>query len=172
MKSDSAMPEKIKRETLVNELLRRLTNTTQYLPSAAAENIKVTNAYMQTMKLSGYGEKIRRETALAGIKGLQEKLRKSKEEGGRLHRHMEEGALERHNARISMKSSWFAKKRRKEQPPPNKPRPTLSLAKQRRLKKRQSGVPRPKPQHKADNREIETVIFVPHTARSSLRNAL
>ena len=81
MKSASAMPEKIKRETLVNELLRRLTNTTQYLPSAAEENRKVTNAYMQTMKLSGYGEKIRRETALAGIKGLQEKLRKAQEEG-------------------------------------------------------------------------------------------
>ena len=85
---------------------------------------------------------------------------------------MEEGALERHNARISMKSSWFAKKRRKEQPPQNKPRPSLSLAKQRRLKKRQSGVPKHKPQHKADDREIETVIFIPHTARSSLRIAL
>merc|ERR1712015_376054 len=75
MKSDSAMPEKIKRETLVNELLRRLSNTTQYLPTAKTENIEVTNSYMRTMKISGYGEKIRRETVIAAQKGLMEKLR-------------------------------------------------------------------------------------------------
>ena len=74
MKADSAMSEKIKRETLVNELLRRLTNTTQYLPTAREENIKVTNEYMLTMRRSGYREKKQRETMLTAYKGLHEKL--------------------------------------------------------------------------------------------------
>ena len=46
MKATSAMPEKIKRETLVNELLRLLTNTAQYLPNAKEEKHSVTNKYM------------------------------------------------------------------------------------------------------------------------------
>ena len=75
--------------------------------------MKVINSYMLTMKKSGYGEKKRRETVLDAYKGLKEKLRRANEEGGRLHRHMDEGAKERHNAKISLKSTWFNKKKKK-----------------------------------------------------------
>ena len=81
MMSTSAMPEKTKRETLVNELLRRLLNTTQYLPTARSESIKVTNMYMITMKISGYSHKIRRETVISSFKGLKEKLGQRNEKG-------------------------------------------------------------------------------------------
>merc|ERR1712030_3328 len=100
------------------------------------------------MKRSGYKEKICRETVLAAYKGLHGKLQKVKDEGGRFHRHMAEGAKERHNGKISMKSTWFNKKKKKEKPP------------------------KAKPQHKSDNIEIECVIFIPHTANCSLRIAL
>ena len=98
MKADSAMPEKIKHEILVNELLRRLTNTAQYLPNVKYENSEITNAYTITMKRSDYREKILRVTVLNAYKGLQEKLCMAQKQGGRLHRHMEEGEGDRHNA--------------------------------------------------------------------------
>ena len=65
MKATSAMPEKIKRKTLVNELLRHLLNTTHYLPNAKEESTNVTNKYMITMMISGYPEKTRKETVLS-----------------------------------------------------------------------------------------------------------
>ena len=67
---------------------------------------------MVTMKRSGYNERVRRETALAAFKYLHEKLRQVREDGTKMHRHKEEGAKERHNAKISLKSSWFEKKRK------------------------------------------------------------
>ena len=83
---------------------------------------------------------------------------------------MLDGAKERHNARISMKSSWFKGKKVKNLPNP-KP-PSLSLAKQRRLTKRKKGLPKPQPTKKQDDREIEAVIFVPHSKNGGLRKSL
>ena len=60
----------------------------------------VTNQYMITMKNSGYSEKVRKETVLAGYKGFQEKLRQVNEEGKRMNRHMKDGAKERYKV-------WF-----------------------------------------------------------------
>ena len=165
MKADSAMPEKIKRETLVNELLRRLLNTTQYLPDARKDSVEVTNQYMVTMKLSGYSQKIRRETVVSAFKGLKEKLRQQTEEGKRLHRHKDKGARDRHMSKISLKSNWFNKKKKdtpndNSVPPilPN-PQPILSLPQQRRRNKRnQKPLPNP-PMKKQDNRRIESTKF-------------
>ena len=185
MKSSSAMPERIKRETLVNELLRRLLNTTQNLPDARKESVEVTNQYMITMKISGYNQKIRRETVISAFKGLKEKLHQSNEDGKRLHRHKEEGARERHMSKIRLKSNWFNKKKKgsiPSQPTPSVdqnmqqtnqvPGPSFSLSQQRRRGKRsQKPLPNP-PLKKQDNRRVESVIFIPHTANSSLRKKL
>ena len=68
---------------------------------------------------------------------------------------------------LSNMSTWFVKKKKQAAPPSAQPKqkPSLSLAKQRRWNKHQKGVPKPKPQQKADDREVETVLFVPHTAK-------
>ena len=127
---------------------------TQYLPNAREENVAVTNLYMKTMKLSGYNEKVRKETVLAGYKGLQEKLRHVKEEGKRMNRHIKDVAKERHNAKISIKSSLFKGKRKQRTAPTPIPKSTMSLLKQRRLAKKKKGVPKPQKAKKQDDREI------------------
>ena len=132
----------------------------------------VTNQYMVTMKNSGYSEKVRKETVLTGYKGLQEKLRQVSEEGRRMNRHMNEGAKERYKAKIGMKSSWFKGKKQQKAAPVPAHKPNMALAKQRRLAKRKKGLPKPKPAKKQDDREIEGVIFIPHTADNSLRKLL
>ena len=75
-----------------------------------------------------------------------------------------------------MKSSWFKGKKQQKAaappPPVPAPKPTMSLSKQRRLAKRKKGLPKPKLATKQDDREIEGVIFIPHTADSSLRKLL
>ena len=114
---------------------------------------------------------------LSAFKGLNEKLRQQREEGKRLHRHKEEGARERHNSKISLKSNWFNKPRKliNSQPTkvsnPSNPQ-GLSLSQQRRREKRsRNPLPNP-PLKKQDTRKVETVIFIPHTANSSLRKHL
>ena len=64
MAYNSAMPEGTKRLNAVNELMRRLLNTTPGLPDTQEELIRVTNEYMVTMKSSGYPERYRRDTIL------------------------------------------------------------------------------------------------------------
>ena len=87
MMAKSGMLKKTKWETVVNKLLLRLLNTTQYVEIARVESIKETNSYMITMKKSGYSEKVRRDTVLAAYKGLYEKFRQRDEDGVRFHRH-------------------------------------------------------------------------------------
>ena len=63
MRADSAMPEGIKRETITNELIRRLSNTSQNHPDTRVNTVKAVNEYMRSMKISGYSEKIRHDCA-------------------------------------------------------------------------------------------------------------
>ena len=104
MKATSAMPENIRRETLVNEVIRRLSNISRDHPDTS-ENVRVAiSEYMRDMKLSGYSEKVRKETAIAGFKGFYGKVQEAKDEGKPLHRDMSEGAGERFRRKIARHS--------------------------------------------------------------------
>ena len=87
MAARSAMPEQIKRQTVVNEMLRRLANISRNHPDTQDNIIETVNEFMASMKRSGYGEKVRKETALDAFKGFEGKVRQANEEGKPLHRH-------------------------------------------------------------------------------------
>ena len=75
MRADSAMPEGIKRETITNELLRRLANVSQNHPDTRSNTVEATNEYMKSMKISGYSEKTRYKTCISAFKGFEERYR-------------------------------------------------------------------------------------------------
>ena len=53
MHANTAMTDKIKRETTSNELMRRFLNTSQGLPNTEADMEEATNEYMVQMRNSG-----------------------------------------------------------------------------------------------------------------------
>ena len=85
MMAGSAMPDGIKRETIVNELLRRLSNTSLNHPNTKVNTIEAVNNFMITMKRSGYSEKIRRETCISAFKGFNRKRQEATALGKPLH---------------------------------------------------------------------------------------
>ena len=174
--ASSAMPEKIKRETIVNEMLRRLSNISLGHPDTRDNTVVAINEYMATMKRSGYSEKTRRETAIAGFKGMETKIREASEEDKPLHRHKEDGARERFKRKVSLKSSWFNKRR-------NKPKNSAKAGNNnnnnnanRNKAKKRNNTPKNffpnKPPAEQDSREVESVVFIPYTKGSSLRKQL
>ena len=174
--ASSAMPEKIKRETIVNEMLRRLSNISLGHPDTRENTVVAINEYMATMKQSGYSEKTRRETAIAGFKGMETKIREASEEDKPLHRHKEDGARERFKRKVSLKSSWFNKRR-------NKPKNSAKAGNNnnnnnanRNKAKKRNNTPKNffpnKPPAEQDSREVESVVFIPYTKGSSLRKQL
>ena len=54
MHANTAMTDKVKRETTSIELMRRLLNTSQGLPDTQADMEEAVNNYMITMRNSGY----------------------------------------------------------------------------------------------------------------------
>ena len=62
MAANTAMAERIKRETMAQELLRRLLNTLPNLPNSEEDTIEALNEFMVEMKTSGYKENFRKET--------------------------------------------------------------------------------------------------------------
>ena len=163
MDANSAMPEGIKRETITNELLRRLANVSQNHPTTRANTVVAVNEYMHSMKISGYSEKTRRGTCLAAFKGFEKKVQESIDEGKPLHRHRKDGEGERFNNKVALKSRWFKKKKKPMNTTKNQPK-TFSKASKAKVNK-----PRRKPakilpnkqQHQQDDREIDNVILSP-----------
>ena len=196
MAANTAMAERIRRETMANELMRRLFNTLPNLPGSEEDTIEALDEFMVEMKPSGYSENFRKETLTNSILGYKRKLlatgdpsgpkifpnpeelnRETKEDillrislmpKQNLYREAIEGARERHNGRLTEKSSWFKKKIAKNEEKSDKGQ-RLPILKHPRASKRSSNRPGEKI---GEVRETEGVIFVPHTQNSSLQRAL
>ena len=81
MMEKSAMPAKVKRTTLTQEVIRILRNCRLELPwEMKAELLTEMSAHMM---MSGYGEKFREEVIVSGVNGF-EKMVQVQEDGGRL----------------------------------------------------------------------------------------
>ena len=167
MAYDSAMPEGTKRLNAVNELLRRLLNTTPGLPNTKDELTRVTNEYMITMKISGYPERYRQDTILDAYRGYKNKLSKAENGDSPLFRNKEDGAQERYNNKIKVKSTWFRGKKNQNQNQNANPPPTTKHKKPKPKKN-----PIPAKIDTNDSRKIKGVVFIPYTKGSTLRKAI
>ena len=115
MDAKSAMPAKIKRETTSNELLRRLLNTSQGLPSSEEDMVVAVNRYMVEMRNSGYDERYRLDTLTNSVKGFRRKVEEDVTGRRPLYREAKEGEREKHLGRISASAKWFKRRREPDQ---------------------------------------------------------
>ena len=76
----SAMPVKVKRTTLTQEVIRIHRNTSKHLPKETV--VKHLDNFSASMKASGYSERFRLEVIKSGVEGF-EIMTKVEEEGGR-----------------------------------------------------------------------------------------
>ena len=105
MMQNSAMPMKIKRNALVQEVIRRLRNTSRSLQwSIKAE---ILSEFSYSMKMSGWSEKFRQETIQSGVLGYERQCRVSDAGGRPLYRPRSYEAEERRRKKALTKTSWY-----------------------------------------------------------------
>ena len=105
LQKNSAMGENAKIQSLSQDMVRRLMNTSEMLGAEVINGI--IDTYAQKLTNSGFGMGQVRKIILNGIKGFKNKKRRRTENSGRLRRQ----AKDSHNSRIRKKllgkSSWF-----------------------------------------------------------------
>ena len=101
---DIALYERMKYENASNELIRRVPNTCKNMDVYEIENLRVTNAFMETLKISVYVEGFRKQIALSAFRGGK-KMDEREEEGiHNVYRLQTEGAAQRHKDKTSDKT--------------------------------------------------------------------
>ena len=108
----SAMAENQKMQCLSNDLVRRLLNTREGLPTHYRAD--VVNCYGVKLLTSGYSYDQVRKILMNGAKGYLAKVRRRKANGERLHRTAWESNGARMKKKLLGKSTWFRDKGKKE----------------------------------------------------------
>ena len=163
--ANTAMAAKVKRETTSNELMRRLLNTSRGLPGSEEDMRVAVNQFMVEMRDSGYGEGYRKDTLYNTMRGYRRKVEAADNGGIPLYREGHEGARERYLRKVSASSDWFKRKKIVTELEENSGRRPAKTSKRHPWSKGKKPVPR-------DDREVEGVIFIPHTSSSSLQKSL
>ena len=108
----TAMGEDAKIQVLSNDLVRRLKNNSEELGMGA--KIEIVDRYTQKLLNSGYrGEQLRR-IVINGIKGYENKVRRCREHGVKLHRTSTDSQGARVRKKLLAKTNWFKKRRKQE----------------------------------------------------------
>ena len=149
----SALPHRIKIQTLSQEIIRRMRNTSGKI--SKARRAEILTKFMMKMKRSGYSAKVRRNVALAGLKGYWTMVRTEEQGGRRVNRPKWEGASSRRFKKLAGKRNWFRKKGSKN---------GATIGRGGRGTGSNVG--------KKDDKQIETVMFVPHTPNGELARLL
>ena len=105
MMERSAMPTQIKRNSLVQEGIRRLRNTKRDLPWSVKSEIL--SEYSFSLMLSGYSEKFRLDTIQAAVKGYERQCQEADTGGAPLHRPRSWNQSERRKKKLLTKTSWY-----------------------------------------------------------------
>ena len=163
MNANTAMTEKMKRETTSNELMRRLLNTSQDLPNSEADMEEAVNQYMITMRDSGYSAQYRFDTLVNTVKGFRRKQQLDRVGVRPLYKEAHEGARDRHMAKISASSNWFKKNNLSQENLEEMGRPITRRNPWRKEQPRGGN---------RDSREVEGVTFLPHTRNSNLQKVI
>ena len=165
MHANTVMPAKIKRETTINELLRRLLNTIRGLPNSEEDMVATVDRFMVEMRNSGYSERYRRDTIVNTMCGYRRRIVEDEERRRPLYREAHIGARERNMSRITAAAKWFKRRRDSLE---EEQEDTTGRIPVRRNPWRKG---KPKVIQK-DTREIEGVVFIPHTFDSDLQRLL
>ena len=105
MLARSAMPPNIKRNSLAQEVIRRLWNTSRDLPWS--EKASILTEFSHSMMCSGYSEKFRLEIIQAGVKGFENQCEVADNGGTPVHRPRSYNLEERTKKKMLTKTSWY-----------------------------------------------------------------
>ena len=103
--ASTAIPQKVKVTTMVQEVIRRMRNMCKWVEKWEVE--EELSKFCGKMKLSGYGEGFRREVLLSGIKGYERMVVNQREGRRKLYWKQDEGKELRWARKISGKENWF-----------------------------------------------------------------
>ena len=105
MLANSAMPDQMKRNGIVQEALRRLRNTKRDLPW----NLKahILSEFSYKMMVSGYSEKFRLEIIQSAVRGYEKQCEAADQGLRPLHRTRDFQAVERWKKKSLSKTSWY-----------------------------------------------------------------
>ena len=82
LRPSTALPDRIKYENPTTELIRRVNNTYRGMTNYKESKLDVVNAFMVTMKMSGYNEGFRKQVALSAYRGIA-RMEEVEKSGGR-----------------------------------------------------------------------------------------
>ena len=153
----SAMPESTKVSSLAQDLVRRMTNTTEMVTQQERDSI--VEDYILKLARSGYNKKQRREIIESGLKGYETKLEKAAKSGNPLHRSAQSTMASRHKKKILSKTTWFKNKKEEDNEREAGNRRPGSKSKKRLEKPEGQG-------------EVATVLFVERTWHGELARRL
>ena len=153
------MGEDAKIQTVSNDLRRRLLHNSEAM--GAGSKKRVVDQYAQKLRNSGYEIEQVRRIIFNGIKGYENKRRRSNEMGWKLHRTSLDSMGARVRKKLLAKSSWF-KKRRKT--------PIKEDTEHKNYKRRKGGQwEAPKKEQKQEKElKVKTVLFVEQSSDGSL----
>ena len=105
MLEKSAMPLKVKRNSLVQEGIRRLRNTKRELPW----NVKadILSEFCHKMKISGYSERFRLEVIQSAVRGYDRQCDRADQGITPLHRPRSYQRAERLKQKLMTRTSWY-----------------------------------------------------------------
>ena len=105
MLASSAMPIKIKRNSLAQEGIRRLRNTSRHLPWETKAEIM--SEFSHKLMLSGYDEKFRLEIIKSAVTGYERQCERADNGGTPLYRPRSYQQSERRRKKLLTKTAWY-----------------------------------------------------------------
>ena len=99
------MPNKIKQNSLAQEVIRRLRNTRRSLPWS--EKAAILSQFSHSLMSSGYSEKFRLKIIQAGVTGFERQCYAADNGGTPIHRPWSYNREERDRKKLMTKTSWF-----------------------------------------------------------------
>ena len=154
----TAMAENSKIASLSQDLIRRMTNTSEMVPQEVRDEI--VEKYVSKLTVSGYNKDQVRRIVEAGLKGYQTKLVKCAKNGTKLHRSAKSTLAGRQKKKLLEKITWFRNNMDKEDGSDSDKDNTRTI-----YKKNKTSVKKNSPDKKL---EILTVLFVPRTPGGEL----
>ena len=105
MLANSAMPMKVKRNSLAQEGIRRLRNTSRHLPWELKADIL--SEFSHKLMLSGYDEKFRLDIIKSAVTGYERQVERADNGGTPLYRARTYQEGERRKKKLLTKTSWY-----------------------------------------------------------------
>ena len=105
MLANSAMPMKIKRNSLAQEGIRRLRNTSRHLPWEMKADIL--SDFSHKLMLSGYDEKFRLDIIQSAVTGYERQCERADNGGTPLYRSRSYQENERRKKKLLTKTAWY-----------------------------------------------------------------